>query len=58
MKKSAASIFFILVWFVFLIAVFVMVTIPVDGRLVNLLPDIFWKVREVIYPLFFSPSLY
>lgn len=53
---GSASTFFILVWFFLLIAVFVIVTIPADGRLTSLLPEVFWKVREAIYPLFFSPS--
>ena len=55
---GAASTFFILLWFFFLITVFVIVTIPARGRLTSLLPEVFWRVREVIYPLFFSPSLY
>jgi hypothetical protein len=55
---GAASTFFILLWFFFLITVFVIVTIPAEGRLNSLLPEVFWRVREVIYPLFFSPSLY
>ena len=53
-----ASIFLILLWFFLLTSMFVIVTIPAEGRLAMLLPDVFWKVREVIYPLFFSPSLY
>ncbi len=55
---GAASTFLILVWFFLLIAVFVIVTIPAVGRVTSLLPEVFWRVREVIYPLFFSPSLY
>ena len=53
-----ASIFLILVWFSLVISVFVIVTIPEDVRFARLLPEVFWKLREVIYPLFFSPSLY
>ncbi len=55
---GAVSTFLILVWFFLLIAVFVIVTVPAEGRLNSLLPDVFCKVREVIYPLFFSPSLF
>jgi hypothetical protein len=55
---SGASILLILVWFSLLISVFVIVTIPAEGRFTRLLPEVFWKFREVIYPLFFSPSLY
>jgi hypothetical protein len=55
---GTAATLLILVWFILLIVVFVIVTIPEQGRLASLLPEAFWKVREVIYPLFFSPSLY
>lgn len=55
---GGASIFLMLVWFSLLISVFVIVTIPAEGRFTRLLPEVFWKLREVIYPLFFSPSLY
>ncbi len=57
-SPGAASTFLILVWFFLLIAVFVIVTIPAVGRVTSLLPEVFWRVRDVIYPLFFSPSLY
>lgn len=59
-KKTpgGASILLILVWFSLLISVFVIVTMPAEGRFTRLLPEVFWKLREVIYPLFFSPSLY
>ena len=53
-----ASIYFILVWFSLVISVFVIVTIPEEVRFTRLLPAVFWKLREVIYPLFFSPYLY
>jgi hypothetical protein len=56
--SSRLSVFLILVWFSLLISVFVIVTIPAERRFTGQLPEIFWKVREVIYPLFFSPSLY
>ena len=49
--------FFFLLWFSVLIFVFVVVTVPAEGRLAGLLPVVFWKVRDVIYPLFFSPSI-
>jgi hypothetical protein len=55
---SRVSVFLILVWFSLLISVFVIVTIPAERRFTALLPEGFWKVREVIYPLFFSSSLY
>jgi hypothetical protein len=55
---GATATLLILVWFFILIAIFVIVTIPAEGRLSSLLPEVFWRVREVIYPLFFSPSLY
>ena len=57
-SPGAAATLLILVWFFLLIVVFVFVTIPAEGRLTSLLPEVFWRVREVIYPLFFSPSLY
>lgn len=57
-EPGSTSTFLILVWFFLLVAVFVIVTVPAEGRLVTLLPEIFWKVREVIYPFFFSPSVY
>ena len=59
-KKPPAegSIFLILIWFSLVISVFVIVTIPEEGRFASLLPEVFWKLREVIYPLFYSPSLY
>jgi hypothetical protein len=44
-------------WFFLVIMTFVIVTVPAEGRLIDLLPDMFWKLREVIYPLFFSPWL-
>jgi hypothetical protein len=44
-------------WFSLVIMTFVIVTVPAEGRLIDLLPDMFWKLREVIYPLFFSPWL-
>ena len=53
-----ASIFLILAWFSLVISVFVIVTIPEEVRFTRLLPAVFWKLREVIYPLFFSPYLY
>jgi len=53
-----ASIFLMLLWFTLLISVFVIVTVPAEGRVTRVLPEVFWKLREVIYPLFFSPSLY
>jgi hypothetical protein len=56
--SGAAFTLLILMWFFLLILVFVIVTIPAEGRLTSLLPEAFWKVREVIYPLFFSPSLF
>jgi hypothetical protein len=55
---GGVTIFLILVWFSLLISVFVIVTIPAEGRFTRLLPEVFWKLREVIYPIFFSPSLY
>ena len=53
-----ASIFLMLIWFSLVISVFVIVTIPEEGRFPSLLPEIFWKLREVIYPLFYSPTQY
>lgn len=55
---GSASTFFILVWFLILISVFVIVTVPAEGRVATVLPDFFWKLRELIYPLFSSPSVY
>lgn len=55
---GGASTLLIFMWFFLLIVVFVVVTVPTEGRLTSLLPGFFWKVREVIYPFFFSPSLY
>jgi len=57
-KPGRASISLMLLWFTLLICTFVIVTIPAEARLTRLLPEVFWKLREVIYPLFFSPSLY
>lgn len=55
---GAAATLLILVWFFLLIVVFVIVTIPALGSTTGLLPEVFWRIRELIYPLFFSPSLY
>ena len=55
---GGVSIFLTIVWFSLLISVFVIVTIPAEGRFAALLPEVFWKLRDMIYPLFFSPSLY
>lgn len=57
-SPGSASTFFILVWFLILVAIFVIVTVPAEGRLATVLPDAFWKLRDVIYPLFFSPSVF
>jgi hypothetical protein len=57
-QPSITATLLILVWFFFLISVFIIITIPAEGRLSSTLPEAFWKIRELIYPLFFSPSLY
>jgi hypothetical protein len=57
-QPSITATLLILVWFFFLIFVFIIITIPAEGHLPSILPEAFWKIRELIYPLFFSPSLY
>lgn len=52
------SIVLILAWHIILIMIFVIVMVPAEGGIINPLPDIFWKIRELIYPIFYSPSLY
>jgi len=59
MKKApgrTASIF-ILSWIALLVLVFVLVTIPAQSALNTYLPDVFWQLREMIYPLFYGPAI-
>lgn len=57
-SQGAFSMVLMLVWYILLLTIFVIVTVPAEGRITNLLPDVFWKIRELIYPIFYSPSLY
>lgn len=56
-SPGSVSTFLIFIWFFLVITVFVIVTVPAEGRLTSLLPGLFWRLREVIYPLFSSPSI-
>jgi hypothetical protein len=49
---------FILAWLVLLSTVFILVTVPEALRSSTVLPELFWRLRDLIYPLFYSPSLF
>jgi len=48
----------ILAWFGLLLTVFILVTVPETLRSSIVLPELFWRLRDLIYPLFYSPSLF
>lgn len=56
-SPSLVATSLIIVWFLLVLTIFVIVTVPAEGRHVNLLPNLFWKLQEAVYPLFFSPWL-
>lgn len=37
--------------------VFVLVTVPAESGLTEILPEIFWQLRNLVYPFFYSPSI-
>lgn len=45
-------------WTGLVIIVFILVMIPPESALAQSLPAGFWQLREMIYPLFFSQSVY
>lgn len=57
-SPGTLSTVLILVWSILLITIFVIVTVPAEGPITNLLPDVFWEMRELIYPILYSPSLF
>lgn len=44
-------------WMTLVVSIFIVVTVPAEGRLLLVLPKLFWQLRGVIYPLFYSPSI-
>ena len=48
----------ILAWLASLLTVFILVTVPEALRTSTVLPELFWRLRDLIYPLFYSPSLF
>ena len=51
-----ASTFFILIWFLLLVILYVIVTVPAREPLTSIMPSFFWNAREMIYPLFYSST--
>jgi hypothetical protein len=49
--------FFLLIWFLLIVLVFVILTVPADGRMASTMPTLFWTLRDMIYPWFYSPSV-
>lgn len=48
----------LIAWMIASIALYILVTAPAEGRLPSLLPHLFWQIRDMVYPLFYSPSMY
>lgn len=46
----------IFLWIILVISIFVVVTVPAEGRLLTVLPKWFWQVRDLVFPLFHSPA--
>lgn len=44
-------------WMMLVALVFAVVTIPPESQLSQWLPRGFWYMRELIYPLFYSPAV-
>jgi hypothetical protein len=45
-------------WMGGVIVVFALVTLSPEGRLYSILPSAMRSLRDLIYPLFYSPSIY
>lgn len=48
----------LIAWMIAALALYILVTVPAEGRLLSLLPSLFWQMRDMVYPFFYSPSLY
>jgi len=48
----------LIAWILSSFALYILVTVPPESRIASFLPSFFWHLREIIYPYFFSPSLY
>ncbi len=49
-------IFFIIIWFFLMVSLYILVTVPNREPFTILLPELFWNIRNFVYPFFFSPS--
>lgn len=47
-----------LAWIGLVVMVFILVMIPAESGLAQALPTGFWRLRDMIYPLFYSRSVY
>lgn len=47
-----------LAWIGLVVLIFVLVMVPAESGLAQVLPTGFWQLRGMIYPLFYSPSVY
>lgn len=45
-------------WMAVVIVVFALVTLSPEGRMYSILPSVMCRLRDLIYPLFYSPSIY
>lgn len=45
-------------WIGLIVIVFIFVMIPAESALAQALPEGFWRLRDMIYPLFYSQSVY
>lgn len=48
--------FLILIWFFLIVLLYIFVTVPNREPFTSLVPEPFWNIRNIVYPLFFSPS--
>jgi hypothetical protein len=59
LKQLNLSVTLLLVaWMMLVALVFALVTLPSEGRFYPILPSGFWRLRELILPFFYSPSIY
>lgn len=47
----------LLVWMTCVTFTYVLIMIPPESRLAQRVPAELWKLRDLIYPLFFSPAI-
>jgi hypothetical protein len=57
-KTNVLVTLMLVAWMLLVTVVFALVTIPPEGRLYTVLPLSIWRLRELIHPLFYSPSIF